>query len=143
MTPLGYLESWAFPAIDPRTNMLLGNVHSAGPALDRAGVTLADLDIVEIHEAFAAQVLANLRCFEDATFCTEQLGRSGALGVVDRDKLNLWGGSIAYGHPFAATGGRLILNTLALLRHVDGELGLATACAAGGLGAAVVLRRAS
>ena len=142
-TPLGYLESWAFPAIDPRENMLLGNVYSTPIALDRAGATLADLDVVEIHEAFAAQVIANLRCFEDAAFCSDKLGRPAALGAVDRDKLNLWGGSIAYGHPFAATGGRLILNTLALLAHVDGELGLATACAAGGLGAAVVLRRAS
>lgn len=138
--PLAFIESWNFPALDPRENMLLGNVYSVPGALATAGVTLEQMDIVEIHEAFAAQVLSNLKCFEDEAFCQEHLGIP-APGPIDRAKLNLWGGSIAYGHPFAATGGRMLLNTIALLEHVDGEYGVATACAAGGLGAAMVLRR--
>jgi acetyl-CoA acyltransferase len=140
-TPLAFIESWHFPAIDPRENMLLGNIYSVPKALELAGVTLEQLDVIEIHEAFAAQVLANLRCFEDETFCRDKLGLDKAPGPIDRSKLNLWGGSIAYGHPFAATGGRMLINTAALLEHVDGEYAVATACAAGGLGAAMVLRR--
>ena len=139
--PQAFIESWHFPAVDPRENMLLGNIHSVPAALEKAGITLDDLDVIEIHEAFAAQLLANLRCFEDDKFCQEKLGLDQALGPVDRDKLNMWGGSIAYGHPFAATGGRMLINTVALLDHVDGEYAVATACAAGGLGAAMVLRR--
>jgi acetyl-CoA acyltransferase len=140
-SPQAFIESWHFPAVDPRENMLLGNIHSVPAALEKAGITLDDLDVIEIHEAFAAQLLANLRCFEDEEFCQEKLGLDQALGPVDRDKLNMWGGSIAYGHPFAATGGRMLINTVALLDHVDGEYAVATACAAGGLGAAMVLRR--
>jgi acetyl-CoA acyltransferase len=140
-TPQAFIESWHFPAIDPRENMLLGNIYSVPAALEKAGITLDDLDVIEIHEAFAAQLLANLRCFEDDEFCQSKLGLEKAPGPVDRDKLNMWGGSIAYGHPFAATGGRMLINTVALLDHVDGEYAVATACAAGGLGAAMVLRR--
>ena len=141
--PLGYLRSWSFPAIDPRENMLLGNIYSVPGALEKAGLTLGDLDLIEINEAFAAQVLSNLRCFEDDAWCADKLNLSRAPGAVDRDKLNIWGGSLAYGHPFAATGGRMLVNLLHALRQTDGELGLATACAAGGLGAAMVVERAS
>jgi len=141
--PLGYVRSYDFPALDPRENMLLGNVYSVPGALEKAGVTLKDMDLVEIHEAFAAQVLCNLRCFEDAEFFAEKLNRNEPIGPVDPEKLNVWGGSMAYGHPFAATGGRILVNILHALKHVDGQLGVATACAAGGLGAAMVVERAS
>jgi acetyl-CoA acyltransferase len=143
LTPLGYVRSWDFPAIDPRENMLLGNVHSIPGALDRAGVTLGDIDLVDIHEAFAAQVLSNVRLLDDATFMSEEMGRSCVVGEIDPDKLNIWGGSIAYGHPFAATGGRMITMMLNALKERDGELALTSACAAGGLGVAMVLERAS
>jgi acetyl-CoA acyltransferase len=143
LTPLGYVRSWDFPAIDPRENMLLGNVHSIPGALDRAGVTLDDIDLVDIHEAFAAQVLSNVRLLDNATFMSEEMGRSSVVGEVDPDKLNVWGGSIAYGHPFAATGGRMITMMLNALKERDGELALTSACAAGGLGVAMVLERAS
>jgi acetyl-CoA acyltransferase len=143
LTPLGYVRSWDFPAIDPRENMLLGNVHSIPGALDRAGVTLGDIDLVDIHEAFAAQVLSNVRLLDDATFMSEEMGRSSVVGEIDPDKLNIWGGSIAYGHPFAATGGRMITMMLNALKERDGELALTSACAAGGLGVAMVLERAS
>jgi acetyl-CoA acyltransferase len=143
LAPLGYVRSWDFPALDPRENMLLGNVYSIPGALDRAGVTLADMDLIDIHEAFAAQVLSNVKLMDDAAFMSRALGRSSALGAVDPDKLNVWGGSIAYGHPFAATGGRMITMVLRALKERDGELAVASACAAGGLGVAMVLERAA
>jgi acetyl-CoA acyltransferase len=143
ITPLGWLRSWHFPAIDPRENMLLGNVHSMPFALEKAGLTMSDIDLFEIHEAFAAQVLCNLKCLDDAAWCSANLGLNKAPGEVPRDKLNVWGGSLAYGHPFAATGGRLLINILHALQARDGSLGLATACAAGGLGAAMIVERAA
>ncbi len=142
-TPLGFISGWHFPALDPRENMLLGNAYSMPVALKKAGLSLADLDVIEIHEAFAAQVLSNMRAMEDADFCRDKLNLSEPVGTVDRSKLNLWGGSIAYGHPFAATGGRMLINVLHLLQHTDGTHGIVTACAAGGLGAAIVVERAS
>ncbi len=140
-TPRAFVRGYNFAALDPRENMLLGNVYSVPGALDRAGVGLGDMDAVEIHEAFAAQVLSNLRCMASKTFFEEKLGRSEPLGEIDRDKLNIWGGSMAYGHPFAATGCRMITQLIDELEQVDGQLGLATACAAGGMGAAMVLER--
>ena len=139
--PRAFIRGYNFAALDPRENMLLGNVYSVPGALDRAGAKLADMDLVEIHEAFAAQVLCNLKCMASKRFSEEKLGRSEAVGEVDRDKLNIWGGSMAYGHPFAATGGRMITQLIDELDQVDGELGLATACAAGGMGAAMVIER--
>ncbi len=142
LKPRAFLKSYAFPALDPRENMLLGNVYSTPIALERAGLELQDMDLIEIHEAFAAQVLSNLRCFEDDKFFKDTLGREKSLGTVDRDKLNIWGSSLAYGHPFAATGGRIIINLMQTLEHTGGRYGLATACAAGGLGAAMIIERA-
>ena len=141
LTPKGYLKSYAFPAIDPRENMLLGNVYSTPIALERAGLNLDDLDLIEIHEAFAAQVLSNLKCFSDDKFFQEKIGREKSLGEVDPAKLNIWGSSLAYGHPFAATGGRMIITLLQALEETGGQYGLATACAAGGLGAAMIVER--
>lgn len=139
--PLGFVKGWSFPAIDPRVNMLLGNIYSVPQALARAGVTMDDMDLFEVHEAFAAQVLSNLACFADDAWCQENMGLKKAPGAIPADKLNIWGGSLAYGHPFAATGGRLAINILHALRATDGTLGVATACAAGGLGAAMVFER--
>ena len=142
LQPLGFLSSFHFSALDPRENMLLGNVYSPPFALDRAGLRLPDMDLVEIHEAFAAQVLANLKCFTDKKFFEEKLSRTDVLGEIDPSKLNIWGGSMAYGHPFAATGGRIALNLLHGLKETDGQFGLGTACAAGGIGSAIVVERA-
>ena len=140
--PLGYLRSYAFSAHDPRENMLLGNAYSTPEALKRAGLDAGDVDLWEIHEAFAAQVLCNLACFGDAAFAEEKLGLGQPLGDPDPGSINIWGGSLAYGHPFAATGFRLVTGLLHALRHRDAALGVATACAAGGLGSAMVLERA-
>ncbi|MEQ9920469.1 acetyl-CoA C-acyltransferase FadI [Pectobacterium brasiliense] len=139
ITPLGYLRSYAFSAIGVQRDMLLGPAYASPLALARAGVTLADLTLIDMHEAFAAQTLANLKLFASDEFARNQLGRNAALGEVDRAKFNVLGGSIAYGHPFAATGARMITQTLNELRRRGGGLGLTTACAAGGLGAAMVL----
>jgi acetyl-CoA acyltransferase len=117
LTPLGYLRSYAFTAIDVRQDMLLGPAWSTPLALERAGLTLADLTLIDMHEAFAAQTLANLQCLASDRFARDVLGRSQATGEVDESKFNVLGGSIAYGHPFAATGARMITQTLHELRR--------------------------
>lgn len=137
--PLGYLRSWAYAAIDPGEWMLMGPTYATPIALDRAGLSLADLTLIDMHEAFAAQVLCNLQAFGSKKFAEEKLGRSAAIGEVDDAKLNVHGGSIALGHPFAATGARMVHTVLRELARRGGGFGLATACAAGGLGASMVL----
>ncbi|EKE83803.1 acetyl-CoA C-acyltransferase FadI [Idiomarina xiamenensis] len=137
--PLGYIRSYAFAAIDVWQDMLMGPSYATPMALDRAGMTLNDLDLIDMHEAFAAQTLANLKMFASKTFAQEKLGRSEAIGEIDPDKFNVLGGSLAYGHPFAATGARMITQTLHELRRRGGGVGLTTACAAGGLGTAMIL----
>lgn len=142
LRPLGYLKSFAFAAIDVWEDMLLGPAYATPLALDRAGLTLADVDLIDMHEAFAAQTLANIKMFASDTFAREKLGRAQAIGEIDWDKFNVLGGSLAYGHPFAATGARMITQTLHELRRRGGRFGLTTACAAGGLGAAMILEAA-
>ncbi len=140
--PLGYIRSYAFTALDPGAQLLQGPAYAAPVALDRAGLTMADIDLLEMHEAFAAQVLSNLQAWDSETFCREELGRSGRVGHPDPEAINVIGGSIAIGHPFGATGGRLTITLLNELRRRDGQFGLVTVCAAGGLGFAMVLERA-
>lgn len=139
LVPLGYLRSYAFTAIDVWQDMLLGPARATPLALDRAGITFADLTLFDMHEAFAAQTLANIQCLGSDKFARDVLGRSQATGEIDDSKFNVLGGSIAYGHPFAATGARMITQTLNELHRRGGGFGLVTACAAGGLGAAMVL----
>jgi len=139
LTPLGYLRSYAFTAIGVKEDMLLGPAWSTPLALERAGLTLNDLTLFDMHEAFAAQTLANLKLLASDRFARDVLGRAQATGEVDDSKFNVLGGSIAYGHPFAATGARMITQTLQELRRRGGGFGLVTACAAGGLGSAMVL----
>lgn len=136
---LGYIRSYAFSAIQVEEDMLMGPSYATPIALDRAGIELDDLDLIEMHEAFAAQTLANVKMFASESFAKEKLGRDKAIGVIDMDKFNVLGGSLAYGHPFAATGARLMTQTLRELKRRGGGLALTTACAAGGLGAAVIL----
>ncbi|MGF1758386.1 acetyl-CoA C-acyltransferase FadI [Photobacterium sagamiensis] len=139
LTPLGYIRSYAFSAIGVEKDMLMGPSYATPIALDRAGITLADLTLIDMHEAFAAQTLANVKMFGSQKFAEEKLGRSQAIGEIDMDKFNVLGGSLAYGHPFAATGARMITQTLRELQRRGGGLALNTACAAGGLGAAMIL----
>ncbi|WP_417688276.1 acetyl-CoA C-acyltransferase FadI [Pseudidiomarina sp.] len=136
---LGYIKSYAFSAIGVEKDMLMGPSFATPIALDRAGMKLSDLDLIDMHEAFAAQTLANVKMFASKKFAQEQLGRSEAIGEIDMDKFNVLGGSIAYGHPFAATGARMITQTLRELKRRGGGTALTTACAAGGLGSAMIL----
>lgn len=139
LTPLGYIRSYAFTAIDVAEDMLMGPAYASPLALERAGLTLGDLTLIDMHEAFAAQTLANVKMFSSKRFAQQKLGRDNALGDIDMDKFNVLGGSIAYGHPFAATGARMIIQTLHELQRRGGGFALNTACAAGGLGAAMIL----
>lgn len=140
--PLGYIKSFAFAAIDPNWQMLMGPSFATPKALDLAGLSLADLDLIDMHEAFAAQVLSNTQAFASKTFASERLNRSQAIGEIDFDKFNVSGSSISLGHPFAATGTRQLTQMLYDLRRTGGQHGLITACAAGGLGAAMILEAA-
>lgn len=137
--PLAFVKSFAFVGLDPHDQLLMGPAHAIPKALDSAGIELSDVAVIDFHEAFAAQVLSNLRALESKRFAEEELGRSSPVGAVDVDRFNTYGGSIALGHPFAATGARQ-LNTVAReLARRGGGFGLVAQCAAGGLGAAVVL----
>lgn len=138
-TPLGFIKSYAFSAIDVWEDMLMGPSYATPLALERAGMALKDLTLIEMHEAFAAQTLANVKMFASDKFAQEKLGRKKATGEIDMDKFNQMGSSIAYGHPFAATGTRMITQMLNDLNRKGGGTGLLTACAAGGLGAAMIL----
>lgn len=139
--PLGFLRAHAFAATDPAGQLLQGPAYAAPIALDRAGMTLADVDLIDMHEAFAAQIASNLQAFASAAFA-QKLGRARPLGEVDRTRLNINGGSIALGHPFAATGARLVHQSLCELKRRHLGTALITVCAQGGQGAAVVLERA-
>ena len=140
--PLGYIKSYAFVGIDPNWQMLMGPSFATPKALDRAGLTLADMDLIDMHEAFAAQVLSNTQAFESKQFAKERLNQSKAIGSIDWDKFNISGSSISLGHPFAATGARQLTQMLYDLKRTGGQHGLITACAAGGLGAAIVVEAA-
>ncbi len=141
--PLGYLRSWSYAALDPEDGLLMGPAYAVPLALDRAGLALRDIDVVDMHEAFAAQVICNRKALASRKFAEESLGRtSGAVGEIDDERFNVHGGSIALGHPFAATGARIIHTVLRELRRRRAQFGLATACAAGGQGAAIVLEAA-
>jgi len=139
--PKAFVRSWAFAALDPGWQLLMGPSFATPVALERAGLTLGDIDVIDMHEAFSAQMLSNLDAFKSAEFARERLGRDDAIGEIPADKLNLYGGSISLGHPFAATGARQALTMANELERRDGGLALVTQCAAGGLGAAVVLER--
>ena len=139
-TPLGIIRSYAYAALDPGEQLLQAPVLAAPMALKRAGLSLKDIDLLEMHEAFAAQVLSNLKGFE-SKYWAERAGFSQPVGEVDRAKLNVMGGSIAIGHPFGATGARITTTLLNELRRRGGQFGLMTVCAAGGMGFAMVVER--
>ena len=140
-TPLAFIRSYAYAALDPGEQLLMAPVLAAPLALQRAGLTLADMDLVEMHEAFAAQVLCNLAGFESRAWA-ERAGFAEPVGEVDRSRLNVMGGSIAIGHPFGATGARILTTLSNELVRRGGQFGLLTVCAAGGMGHAMVVERA-
>ncbi|MCS6996512.1 MAG: acetyl-CoA C-acetyltransferase [Casimicrobiaceae bacterium] len=138
---LGKIVDSQWAGCDP-AQMGLGPVYAATPILQRHGLALSDLDTIEINEAFAAQVLACLRAWEDERFCREELGLTGALGSVDRARLNVDGGAIALGHPVGASGARIVLHALRVLRRTGGKRALAAICIGGGQGGAMLLEAA-
>ena len=140
--PLAWIRSYAYAALDPGEQLLMGPVLAAPVALQRAGLSLKDIDLVEMHEAFASQVLCNLRGFESKEWA-QRAGFSEPVGEVDRARLNVMGGSISIGHPFGATGGRILTTLSNELVRRGGQFGMLTVCAAGGMGHVMVIERAT
>jgi acetyl-CoA acyltransferase len=139
--PLAFVRSWAVAAVDPGGQLLMGPALAVPKALERAGVELSDIDLIEMHEAFAAQVASNIQALESGTWAREKLGRNEPVGKVDRSRLNVCGGSIALGHPFGATGARLVTTLANEMTRRGARLGLVSVCAQGGMGFAMVLER--
>jgi len=140
-TPIATLRDYTFVAQDPGEELLLGPAYAIPMVLDAAGLTLDDIDVIELHEAFAGQVLAVLEALRSDTFAQEKLNRTSAVGDVDMDKLNTRGGSLSLGHPFGATGVRLVTTAANRLHEEDGQWALVSACAAGGQGHAMLIER--
>jgi acetyl-CoA acyltransferase len=138
--PLATIRSYAVAAVDPGWQLLMGPAYAVPRALDRAGITWKDLGLVEIHEAFAAQVLSNVQAWGSRIWA-EKLGRSAPVGEVDWSRTNVMGGSIAIGHPFGATGARLVTTLANEMQRRDVQFGLISICAQGGMGLAMVLER--
>ncbi|HEX4383516.1 MAG TPA: acetyl-CoA C-acyltransferase FadI [Myxococcales bacterium] len=141
LKPLGFLKSYAYAAVDPAWQLLQAPAFSVPKALKKAGMQLSDIDLVEIHEAFAAQVLSNLQAWGSQKFADKYLGGAKAIGEVSEEKINPHGGSISLGHPFGATGARLVHQALRELEESGKNTAIVSICAAGGLGAACILER--
>lgn len=138
--PLGRIRSFGYSGLDPK-RMGLGPSFATPFALKKAGVRLKEIQLIELNEAFAAQVIANERCFASDEFAKEWLGSSNSIGEIDRSILNVNGGAIAIGHPVSATGLRMVIALLREMKRRDLELGLATMCVGGGQGGAIVVER--
>ena len=141
LQPKAALRDYTYVAQDPEDELLLGPAYAIPDVLETAGLSLDDIDVVELHEAFAGQVLAVLEALQSDKFAEENLNRASAVGTVDRDRLNAWGGSLSLGHPFGATGTRLVTTAAHRLEEEDGEWALVAACAAGGQGHAMLIER--
>lgn len=141
--PKAYLREYAFSAQDPYEELLLGPAYTTPMVLDRAGLSLKDIDVFEFHEAFAAQIVANLKMLASDKFAQEKLGRKKALGEIPMEKFNTLGGSLSIGHPFGATGARLVTTAANRLIREDGQFAVVASCAAGAMGNAILLERAS
>ena len=139
--PIASLRSAAVAALDPLEELLLGPALTVPGALDAANLQLADVEVVELHEAFAAQVLAVMQLLDDPEWCSERLGRAGPVGAIELDRLNTWGGSLSVGHPFGSTGARLITNCCQRMVVEEAGYGIVAACAAGAIGIGLVFER--
>ncbi len=134
-----HAQTAAVDYVHQREGLLMAPAHAVPKLLARTGLTLQDFDFYEIHEAFASQVLCTLKAWEDPVFCRERLGLASPLGTIDRHKLNVAGGSLGAGHPFGATGGRIVANLAKLLSERGSGRGLISICAAGGLGVTAIM----
>jgi acetyl-CoA C-acetyltransferase len=136
---LGHAQTAAVDYVNGGEGLLMAPAYAMPRMLDRAGLSLGDFDLYEIHEAFASQVLSTLKAWQDPVFCTQRLGLEGPLGEIDRERLNVNGGSLAAGHPFAATGGRIVANLAKALAERGEGRGVISICAAGGQGVVAIL----
>lgn len=141
LKPKAYLRDFVYVSQDPKDQLLLGPAYATPKVLEKAGIGLKDIDAWEVHEAFAGQILANLRAMDSDWFAQNYMGRQTKVGTPDLNKFNNWGGSLSIGHPFAATGVRLTVHAANRLVREDGQLGLIAACAAGGQGVAMIVER--
>jgi acetyl-CoA acyltransferase len=138
--PLAYLRDWSFKACDPFEELLLGPTYCSQDLLTRNSMSMDDVGVVEIHEAFAGQILSNLTAMDSQTFADEKFGGK-KVGKVDMDKLNIKGGSLSLGHPFGATGCRIVTTASRRLQEEQQRFALVAACADGGTGHACILER--
>lgn len=141
LKPKAYIHSYTFAGCDLQEELLLGPTYAVSKLLKQTGMQLSDFDVFEFHEAFAGQILANLKCLASDDFAKQKLGRDKAVGTVPMDKFNLWGGSLSLGHPFGATGARLVTTASNRLIKENGKYALIAACAAGAHGHAMILER--
>lgn len=139
--PLAYLRDYTYVAQDPKDELLLGPAYGISKIIDRSGLKLSDFGVVELHEAFAGQVLANLNALDSDSFAQKNLGKTSKVGAPSMDVINNWGGSLSVGHPFGATGVRLVAFCANRLRHENKQFALLAACAAGGQAHAMVVER--
>uniref|UniRef100_A0A8C7S401 Trifunctional enzyme subunit beta, mitochondrial n=1 Tax=Oncorhynchus mykiss TaxID=8022 RepID=A0A8C7S401_ONCMY len=137
--PKAYLRDFVFVSQDPKDQLLLGPAYGTPKVLARAGLTMDDIDVFEFHEAFAGQIMANLKALDSDWFAQTYMGRKAKVGAPAMEKFNLWGGSLSLGHPFGATGCRLVTTVAHRLLKEGGQYGLVAACAAGGQGHAMVI----
>lgn len=141
LKPKAYIHSYTFAGCDLQEELLLGPTYAVSKLLKQTGMQLSDFDVFEFHEAFAGQILANLKCLASDDFAKQKLGRDKAVGTVPMDKFNLWGGSLSLGHPFGATGARLVTTACNRLMKENGKYALIAACAAGAHGHAMILEK--
>jgi len=141
LKPKAYFREYVYVSQDPKEQLLLGPAYATPKVLDMAGLKMSDISVFEYHEAFAGQLLANLKAMDSDWFCTNIMGISGKVGTIPMEKMNNWGGSLSIGHPFGATGVRLAMHTAHRLIKEDGQFGLIAACAAGGQGVGMILER--
>merc|ERR1719347_1556000 len=141
MTPKAYFKTFTYVSQDPKDQLLLSPAYVTPVVLKKAGLKLSDVSVLEYHEAFAGQILANLKALESDKFCQEHMGQKEKVGAVDMDKLNQWGGSLSIGHPFGATGVRLAMHASNRMIKEDGQFAMIAACAAGGQGVGMILER--
>jgi len=139
--PKAYLRDFTYVSQDPKDQLLLGPTYATPKVLDQAGLKMSDIDVFEFHEAFAGQIMANLKAMDSDFFAKTYMGRSEKVGAPDMAKFNNWGGSVSIGHPFGATGVRLLMHSANRLIKEDGQYALIAACAAGGQGVGMVVER--
>merc|ERR1711899_275837 len=141
LKPKAYLRSYPYVSQDPKDQLLLGPAYATPKVLKMANLKMSDISVLEYHEAFAGQILANIKAMDSDKFAQDVMGRKEKVGTVDMSKFNLWGGSLSIGHPFGATGVRLAMHSANRMIKEDGKFALIAACAAGGQGVGMIMER--